>query len=177
MSYRVHKETDEGIVLVKRKILHADVLIVILTHHFGKIAVFAKGIQKITSKRVSALQTGNIVRIIFSEKHDSVRYLSSVELISHLSPIKKDLKKLQYLYILLYMFERLLPDNQKDPLVYTLCKKIVVRIAKEKTDLFSITHAMSEILNIMGYGQCHSYEECILMTQNILGKKMPIGVI
>lgn len=177
MSYRTHKESDEGIILLKRKILHSDVLIVIFTHHFGKITVLAKGVQKITSKRISALQTGNIVRVLFTEKHNSVRYLNSVELISHLSPIKKDLTKLQHLYILLFMFERLLPDSQIDQRVYLLCKHIIIRIAKEKVDQFSLTKAMSEVLDIMGYGQCTSYEECVTMTENIMGKKLPVGVI
>lgn len=177
MSYRIHKESDEGIILVKRKILHSDVLIVILTHHFGKIAVLAKGVQKITSKRISALQTGNIVHIIFSEKHNSLRYLSSVELISHLSPIKKDLTKMQSLYTLLYLFERLLPDGQKDLNVYSLCKKLIVHLANVKTNEFSMTKAMSEILTIMGYGECKTYEECISMAENIMGKKLPVGII
>jgi len=177
MPYRIHKESDEGIILVKRKILHSDVLIVILTHHFGKIAVLAKGVQKITSKRISALQTGNIVRVIFSEKRDSFRYLNSVELISHLSPIKKDLTKLHYLYILLSLFERLLPDGQTDPHVYLLCKNIIVRLAKSETGQFQITKAMSEIMTIMGYGECHSYEECAARAEDIMGKKLPVGVI
>ena len=177
MSYRVHKESDEGIILVKRVILHSDIVIVVLTHHFGKIALLAKGVQKITSKRISALQTGNIVRVLFSQKQDSVRYLSSVELISHLSPIKKNLTKLHNLYILLYMFERLVPDGQNDPSIYNLCKAIIVRLAKEDTSVFSITNAMSEILSIMGYGECSSYEECVSTVEEIMGKKLPVGVI
>jgi len=177
MSYRVHKESDEGIILVKRKILHSDVVIIILTNHFGKIALLAKGVQKITSKRISALQTGNIVRVIFSQKQDSLRYLSSVELISHLSAIKKDLAKLQHLYILLYMFERLLPDSQKDPSIYALCKNLIIQLAKAEPDTFQVTKAMSEILSIMGYGTCNSYEECVTITEDIMGKKLPVGVI
>lgn len=177
MSYQVHKEADEGIVLVKKKILRDDVLVVILTHHFGKISVLAKGVQKITSKRISVLQTGNIVRIVFTEKRNSGRFLNSVELISHLSPIKKDLVRLQHLYILLYMFERLLPDSQIDPNAYLLCKTIMIRLAKEKTAQFSMKKAMSEVLANMGYGQCNTYEECVSMTEEILGKKLPIGVI
>jgi len=177
MSYRIQKESDEGIILVKRKILHSDVLIIILTHHFGKIALLAKGVQKITSKRISALQTGNIVRIMFSEKHASLRYLNSVELVSHLSPIKKDLTKLQHLYLLLFLFERLLPEGQNDPHIYTLCKRIIIRLAKEDVGSFSMTQAMSEILSLMGYGECHSYEECTSLAEDIMGKKLPIGVI
>jgi len=177
MSYRVHKESDEGIVLVKRKILHNDIVIVVLTHHFGKIAVLAKGIQKITSKRVSALQTGNIVRVLFTERYNSVRYLHSVELISHLSSIKKNLTKLHYLYIILYMFERLLPDGQKDNNVYILCKTIMIRLANEKVEQFFITKAMSDILSALGYGTCNSYEECVVTTENIMGKKMTVNII
>ena len=177
MSYRVHKESDEGIILVKRKILHSDVVIVILTHHFGKIAVLAKGVQKITSKRISALQTGNIVRIIFSQKQDSLRYLSAVELISHLSAIKKDLVKLQHLYILLYMFERLLPDSQKDPGIYIVCKNLIVQLAKAEQNTFQIAKAMNEVLSSMGYGECHSYEECVATIEEIIGKKMPAVLV
>jgi DNA repair protein RecO (recombination protein O) len=177
MSYRIQKEADEGIILVKRKILHSDAMIVVLTEQFGKIALMAKGVQKITSKRISALQTGTIVRIRFSQKQDSLRYLSAIELISHLSPIKKDLLKLQYLYLILFMFEKLLPDGQKDERVYHLCKTLLVRLAKEKTEAFSIKRAMNEILAIMGYGECSSYEECVEMTEEIIGKKLPIGIV
>lgn len=177
MSYRIHKESDEGIILLKRKILHSDVLVVILTHHFGKISLLAKGVQKITSKRISSLQTGNIVKVLFSEKNDSLRYLTSVELISHLSPIKKDLKKMQYLYILLFMFERLLPDSQKDLNVYMLCKKTLVQLANDSTNLFSLTSSMSAILSQLGYGTCSSYEECVSITEDILGKKLPVIIV
>lgn len=177
MSYRIHKETDEGIVLVKKQILHSDVLIVVLTLHFGKISLLAKGIKKITSKRISALQTGNIVKIIFSEKNSTLRYLSSVELISHLSAIKKDLVKINYLYVLLFMFERLLPDSQKDSETYIICKKLLVHLAREKTSAFSLTKAMSEILVQLGYGQCSSYDECVTITEEIIGKKMPAVLV
>lgn len=177
MSYRIHKETDEGIVLVKKQILHSDVLVVLLTHHFGKIALLAKGIQKITSKRISVLQTGNIVKVIFSEKNNSLRYLNSVELISHLSAIKKDLVKMQHLYILLFMFERLLPDSQKDPSTYLVCKKLLIQLAREKTNGFSLTKAMSEILVQLGYGECTSYDECVAVTEEIIGKKMPAVLV
>lgn len=177
MSYRIHKEADEGIVLLKKKILHSDILIVILTHHFGKITVLAKGIQKITSKRISALQTGNIVKILFSEKTNTIRYLSSVELISHLSAIKKDLVKMQDLYILLFMFERLLPDSQKDPSTYRVCKKLLIQLARENVNSSFLTQAMSEILTQLGYGQCHTFDECVLITEEIIGKKMPVGLV
>lgn len=177
MSYRVIKESDEGIVLVKRKLLHSDLVYIILTKSFGKIAVMAKGVQKITSKRISALQTGNIVRINFSHKQDSLRYLSAVELVSHLSPLKKDLGKLQHLYTLLYMVERMLPDGQKDIRMYELCKTLLVRLTKEDLKVFSITKAISELLVSLGYGACSSYEECIAISEDIMGKKLPIGIV
>ena len=177
MSYRIHRESDEGIILVKRAILHSDVVIVVLTPHFGKIALLAKGIQKITSKRISALQTGNIVRVIFSTKHTGMHYLSSVELISHLSSIKKDLLKMHHLYILLYVFDRLIPEGQSDTNTYLLCKRIIVRLANEQAATFSISTALSEILVLLGYGECKSYEECVSTVENIMGKKLPVGVI
>lgn len=177
MPYRTHKESDEAIILLKRKILHSDTVIVVLSHHFGKIALLAKGVQKITSKRIAALQTGNIVKISFSQKNNQLRYLSSVELISHLSHIKTDIKKMNNLYILLFMFERLIPEGQIDEQLYTLCKNSIVSIAKMDVDAFSVTNAMSSILSALGYGECHTYEECASKTEEILGKKLPLTII
>lgn len=176
-SYRIHTCTDEGIVLVKKKILHSDVVVSIFTPQYGKIRVLAKGIQKITSKRISALQTGTLIDIIFSERQGSTRYLNSVSLISHLSSIKKSTRKLQNLYTILYLFDRLLPENQPDQTGYDLCKHLLVALAKKEESDFSITEAMNSIYVHLGYGQCHSYEECVALGEDIMGKKMPLSII
>ncbi len=177
MPYRTHKETDEGIILLKRAILHSDVVIVVLTRQFGKIALLGKGAQTITSKRIAALQTGNIVRVSFSQKNNEFRFLSRVELISHLSAIKKDLKKMHTLYSLLFLYERLIPEGQIDTLIYDLCKKQSIALANDTSNAFSLTDAMSAILSHMGYGTCSSFEECTALAEDIMGKKMPVGII
>ena len=75
------------------------------------------------------------------------------------------------------MIERLVPDSQKDTALYLLCKNIIVRLAKEMVSDFSMVRAMSELLTTLGYGTCSSYEECVSQTEDIMGKKMPVGVI
>ena len=71
----------------------------------------------------------------------------------------------------------MLPDGQKDLNIYSLCKHIIIRLANEDVEIFSITQAMSEILSLMGYGECHSYSECVSIAEDIMGKKLPVGVI
>lgn len=176
-SYRIHTCEDEGIVLVKKKILHSDAVVSIFTPQYGKIRVLAKGIQKITSKRISALQTGTLINVIFSERQSATRYLNSVSLISHLSSIKKSTEKLQNLYTILYLFDRLLPENQPDKAGYDLCKHLLVALAKKENSDFSITEAMNSIYVHLGYGECHSFEECVALGEDIMGKKMPLSII
>jgi len=177
MSYRIHTREDEAIVLVKKKILHSDVVVGVFTKQSGKVTVLAKGIQKITSKRISALQTGTLVHLIYSERQGNMRYLNSVNLISHFSAIKKSSLKLQNLYTILYLFDRLLPENQPDGEGYTLCKQLLISLAKKESDDFSIVGAMNSIYMHLGYGQCHSYEECVAVGEDIMGKKMPVSII
>lgn len=177
MSYRIHTREDEAIVLVKKKILHSDVVVGVFTKQFGKVNILAKGIQKITSKRISALQTGTLVHLMYSERQGNTRYLNSVDLISHLSPIKKSSVKLQNLYTILYLFDRLLPENQPDQQGYVLCKQLLVSLAKKESADFSIVQAMNSIYMHLGYGECHSYEECVAIGEDIMGKKMPVSII
>lgn len=177
MSYRIHTREDEAIVLVKKKILHSDVLVGVFTKQFGKVTILAKGIQKITSKRISALQTGTLIHLIYSERQGNIRYLNSVDLISHFSAIKKSSVKLQNLYTILYLFDRLLPENQPDQQGYVLCKQLLISIAKKESGDFSIVDAMNAIYMHLGYGECHSYEECVTVGEDIMGKKMPVSII
>ena len=80
---------DEAIVLKKKRILGTDSVVILLTQTRGKISAIAKGIHAPTSRRIAALQTGNLIHYDTHKKTGTTLYLTQAELISHFSSIKK----------------------------------------------------------------------------------------
>jgi len=177
MTYARGHELDEAFVLAKRKMLRADLAVVLFTKQSGKLTVVAKGIQKITSRRISALQTGNLVTISYSKKSQGPLYLSDVSLISHFSELKKSHTKIQQMYTFFYALDSLLPEHQREEAVYRLCKKIMIQLGTADRTFFPLVHALSELFSFLGYGHCQTLDECREKFMEITGKQMPDSII
>ena len=169
---------DEGIVLRKKKLLGDDVLIVVETMHNGKCSFIVKGVRKLTSKRISYIQTGNIISFDFSPSRSGPLYLKNVNLISHLFEIKNIDKKRSLLYMLLFLFDRLLPDQNPEKETYLFCRKKIVGIH----NLIDINPAVilgvvNSILTHFGYMEQSNLADCKSYIEEIIGKKIPEGVL
>jgi hypothetical protein len=92
----------EALLLNKKSLLEKNILLTFLTKDLGKIKVFAFGAKKITSRRLSYFQTGNLLKIIVEKKDDRF-YLKEVSLISGFLSIKEDQKKWPAFYFYLYI--------------------------------------------------------------------------
>ncbi len=177
MSFSKAQETDEAFVLTKKRMLRLDSLVVLFTKQSGKVAVIAKGIQKITSRRVSALQTGNLVSVSYFKRGDAPTYLSDVSLISHFSELKKSQEKIQNMYSFFYILNTLLPEHQKEERIYELCKKTMIQLGKNSAPIFSLTHTICDLFNFLGYGEFHTLDECRIKYEEITGKQIPYSII
>ena len=60
---------DEGIVLAKKNLLNGNRLVILFTKAHGKIVLTGYGVRKLTSRRLSHLETGNYIRISFHKKN------------------------------------------------------------------------------------------------------------
>lgn len=121
----------EAIVLKKINLLGKDLLIIFFSKKLGKISVFSKGVKKITSKRLPHLQTGNLLNILLTKNKERF-YLKETSLISVFSQIKKDQKKINFLYQYLFVLEKLLPENQKEEEVYQITKSFLIYLSRKK---------------------------------------------
>lgn len=157
--------------------LRLDSLVVLFTKQSGKVAVIAKGIQKITSRRISALQTGNFVFVSYVKKGDGPAYLSDVSLISHFSELKKSQEKIQNMYSFFYILNALLPEHQKEESIYKLCKKTMIQLGSNSGSRFSLTDTLCNLFNYLGYGNYHTLDECKLKYEEITGKQIPHSII
>ncbi len=168
----------EAIVLKKQELLHNDILLTFFTQVLGKIKVFAKGIKKITSRRLSHAQTGNLIRVLLHENRDYF-YLSETQLISGFSSIKNNQKKVQALYCYLFIVERLLPENQKEEEVYKALKSFAIALAKEKEEIHQLlVRHINVLMKHLGYlKDKKSFEELIAIIESLIHEKMPTFTI
>ena len=135
----------------KKSLLNKDVIITFFTQDRGKIKVFAKGIKKITSRRLPHLQSGNLIQGLFSKKGDRI-YLQETKLISHFSGLKKDRKKTLCLYFMLFILDRMLPEGQKEEAVYMNFIKFIIELSKAKKNYQKLLEKhINEMLRFFGY--------------------------
>ncbi len=123
----------KGVVLRKKRLKEKDLQVILFTEEQGKILAFAKGVQKITSRRLSHLDTGNLIKARVIQKGDFY-YLSETSLISGFSSIKENLRKISDFFFVLKIIEKLSPEGQKDKLLFQLLLKTIKEI---NTGLFN----------------------------------------
>ncbi|MFA6017328.1 MAG: DNA repair protein RecO [Patescibacteria group bacterium] len=164
----------EAIVLKKKDLLNRDVLISLFTQDLGRLTVFAKGVKKITSRRSPHLQTGNLINVLLSHKHDHY-YLQESELLSGFSELKKDEKKVNNLYSFLFVLERLLPEQQKETKTYNLTKNFLIDLSKSiKPDSITVKY-LTDIMMQLGYlDKKISYPELRSLIEEIINEKIPL---
>lgn len=142
---------DEGIVLTKRNLLKDDKSITIFSKKRGKITLIGKGIRKITSRRLSHLETGNFIKFSFFQKND-FSYLHDTELILSFAKIRESSFKIYNLYLILFFLKELLPENEKEPLIFTKTLKILEKLNdKDDFEFSQLYDYLKEILIIEGF--------------------------
>lgn len=166
----------EGFVLRKRILLNTDIFITIFTKEEGKIAVTAKGVRKLTSRRSSHLQSGNLIKaqIALSQERS---FLRSTDLVSgflqlrsaHISP---------YIYVLLSVVDRLLPELVPEPEIFEVMKKYLVRLGRGDDPQDVMRYGLLHILKILGYVDGEPpLSELIQIAEENMDMKLPSHVI
>ena len=172
----------EGFVLKKKSLPSKDNIITLFTKEFGKISVFAKGVKTITSKRLPHLQTGNLIVATVSNTSDR-RYLQETVLISAFSEIKKDPHKLSFMYLLFFVLDRLLPEEQKEEGEYSLLKQFIFTVADKKTvaDIKYLERTVQKLLTNLGYldhtNRTMDIEELKPVVEGLINEKLPFFII
>lgn len=168
----------EAIVLKKRSLLNTDNLVTLLTQETGKINVIAKGVKKISSRRLPHLQTTNLINALIYRNKEKA-YLQETSLISAFSQIKKDSQKMSYLYFMLLVIDRLLPENQKEHEVYLETKRFLIELSKTLVISSKILEKyLSSILTKLGYlNKSKSLTELHSIIEELTNEKIPLRII
>ncbi len=164
----------EAIVLRQRHRLKKDTIVTLFTQRYGRLKVFAFGIKKITSRRLSHLQTGNLVTALIYKK-DGHFYLQETQLLSGFSQIKNNQQKISYLYFFLFVLDRLLPEGQKEGLIYQWAKKFLITLSKEPNfNNLILNQYLNKTLMLLGYlKEEKSFDEACLLIEELIHEKIP----
>ena len=168
----------EAIVLKKKNLLGKDTLITLLSEAEGKIVLIAKGIKKITSRRAPHVQTGNLINAVIYSKNDRY-YFQESKLISAFGGIKSETAKIDIVYLIFFVLDRLLPELQKEQMVYRLVKKFLVELAKvNKLPKERVSYYLHQILMLLGYHKgAKTWVELIRYIEEIMHEKLPSRII
>lgn len=99
-----------------------DKIVTLYTKELGKIAVMAKGIRKIDSKRKSHFEPGNLVKTELIKSHKF--YISAqTELLNSFPQLKKNFDKANALYYILEIFDGLVPEEDDNVLLFKFLEK------------------------------------------------------
>jgi DNA repair protein RecO (recombination protein O) len=132
----------EGVVLKRQNHKDADKLLVIYTKNHGKLTVLAKGLRKPTSKRASSLELFNHVsgHLVFGR--GEIPVLADTKLLNSFSAWRHHLGRVTLAYQLCEAVDKLTPDHESQPAVFSLLLNYLSQISvlgsdwEAKTDVW-----------------------------------------
>lgn len=140
----------EGIVLKRINFSETDRIVTFFTKRDGKIAVIAKGVRRITSKRAGNIELFNNV-IFFVHKTKKLGILTEVDLIDSYKDFKNDFKKVACAYYFVELLDKLTPENQENAQVYELLRDYLKSLATADIEKLTLSFE-NNLLKILGFG-------------------------
>lgn len=170
----MQKAKTQAFILKKRRLLNKDLVITLFTEDFGKLNIIAKGVKSITSRRSPHLQTGNFIEAVITRKSEW-SYLQETSLISAFSTIKYSREKSNYQYLMLFIIDRLLPQDQKEPKTYQILKKFLVELAtNEEFGMIDLEGYANLVLKNLGYlKENKKFGQLSILVEDLINERLP----
>lgn len=168
--------SDVGIIVKRVNVGESDKLVTMMTKDSGKVALVAKGIRKIQSRRKGHLELFNHVRFSYF-KGDGLGLVTEVEALEVFDDVVQVWEPLGQAYHMCEIVDRLLPEHEPNEYIYRLLLR-ALQVLKEE-----ITHQRREevvrlfeisLLKYLGYWTGDEYDTSINAEQK---KKFHIAYI
>lgn len=141
---------DEGLILKKTQLKDAHQLISIFTRNHGRLVLTAYGTKKLTSRRLSHLETGNVIAFSWREKGEFLT-LQETELKYAHSKIKDDPVGLNVMYDILALIQKIVPEQEPQEKLYSDVLAFFRRMHKGDNSHNAHTAFMTQVLIQGGY--------------------------
>ncbi len=142
--------STEGFILSRKNYGEADRLLTILSKHYGKIFLLAKGIRKPKSRKRGHVEIFSRVRFSYT-KNEHFILMNEAELIDSYGAIRANLKKTALAYYFVEVISKILQEEEKYEDVYEILLKYI-NILGEYRKLKRLRYGfIYEILVALGY--------------------------
>lgn len=168
--------SDEGLVLTKNQLKDTHQRVTVLSKTHGKLSLTAYGTKSLKSKRLSHLETGNVIRFSWRET-DEYASLSETELRYAHSAIKEDADKLDMLYLAFFIANRLLPEKQPEPKVYARLLQYLRHLHSKGAEMGDLEVFLVDILQDLGFideKQLHEGFDPFQFVEGLIGRKIRV---
>lgn len=140
--------TTEGVILKRKNFGEADRVVTIITKQYGKISVVAKGVRRITSRRAGNIEVLNRVKLhLFKAKSFN---LQEAEAIQVYPQIKENLTLVATAFHVVELVDRMVAEDQFNPLVYSLVVAILELLEKNPRQIFLRAFEV-KLLSVSGF--------------------------
>lgn len=171
-SYRL-----EGIVIKRINIGEADRIIIFFSKESGKIKVLGKGIRKITSRRGPHLEIFSLVKVFIHESK-IFPYITEAQLMYGFSQLRRSFRKVAIAYHLCEIVEELLPEREKNEMLYDSLVNALYLIENENSPEVirkGVRVFVHSLLNKLGYlppRKNFSYSQLISEIESIVERPL-----
>jgi len=146
-SYRI-----EGIVLKRADIGETDRLVTLFTLHHGKVTVLAKGVRRLTSKRAGSLELFNHLIASVHQSRHKLDILGEVQVVNSYPAWRRQLGRITLAYQLAEVVDKLTPDNDPHPEIFSILQRSLVKIGSVGFDWhIEIKNWLVDIATELGY--------------------------
>lgn len=166
----------KGYVLKRKSMPGKDSVITVFTEEFGKRVFFAKGVRSASSKRSAHIQTGNLIEVLFSNS-SSLTLLKQTNLVSGFSTIKTDLNRIQHLYLICFVLDRILPEEQPEKEIYDQYSRLMnylARVDKASFKTSVVYGSLAAITRMLGYEPHFTDKRLISFIEELIDEKVPL---
>ncbi|MBI2463933.1 DNA repair protein RecO [Candidatus Peregrinibacteria bacterium] len=142
---------SRGIILQKKDSFEQDRIIVALTERYGKLRLLAKGVKKITSRRLSKLELFNLCFFQIYNVRADKKLITQCEVEETFVNIKKDLRIITAASYIAEITDKFILENQPADKIFLLLKKSLETLNGGKNSLIIVTSYSIKLLTILGY--------------------------
>ncbi len=169
--------SDEGLIIRKFTLKESHQQVTLLSKYHGRMTLTAYGSKKLTSKRLSHLETGNVIRFSWREEGGYMT-LSETDLMYAHSHIKEDSQKLDYMYLILFILNRILPEDEPETEIYSATLAFFKRLHASQINMQDVEVFLKDILMRLGFMDeeqvADQYFEVIPFVEGLIGRKVGV---
>ena len=128
---RPRRYSSEAIVLARRNYSEADRILTVVSKHYGKLVLIAKGVRKPESRKRGSIEVFS--KIKFSAARGRVfDIVTEVEMLRFYKDIRNDLKKVSLAYYFLEVVDKIIQQEEKNGEIFTLLDDYLSKLESEK---------------------------------------------